>query len=134
MSLSFAVVTRATFMHKVTLVRNCSEFGKLTIQSLGHDKVYYLECGDGSWLFACVRAPLIQLCLTLCDPMDCSPPGSSVQGILQARILEWVAMPPCRVSFRPWDRIWVSYIAGGFFIAEPWEALMYVYICPNLSD
>ena len=33
------------------------------------------------------------LCLTLCDPMDCSPPGSSVHGILRARILEWVAMP-----------------------------------------
>ena len=33
-------------------------------------------------------------CLTLCDPMDCSPPGSSVHGILQARILEWVACPP----------------------------------------
>ena len=34
-----------------------------------------------------------QLCLTLCNPMDCSPPGSSVHGILQARILEWVAIP-----------------------------------------
>ena len=34
------------------------------------------------------------LCPTLCDPMDCSPPGSSVHGILQARILEWVAFPP----------------------------------------
>ena len=34
-----------------------------------------------------------QLCLTLCDSMNCSPPGSSVHGILQARILEWVAMP-----------------------------------------
>ena len=34
-----------------------------------------------------------QLCLTLCDPMDCSPPGSSVHGTLQARILEWVAIP-----------------------------------------
>ena len=33
-----------------------------------------------------------QLCLTLCDPMDCSPPGFSVHGILQARILEWVAI------------------------------------------
>ena len=32
-------------------------------------------------------------CSTLCDPMDCSPPGSSVHGTLQARILEWVAMP-----------------------------------------
>ena len=34
-----------------------------------------------------------QSCLTLCDPVDCSPPGSSVRGILQARILEWVAIP-----------------------------------------
>ena len=43
-----------------------------------------------------VSVKLLQLCLTLCDPMDCSPPGSSVQGILQARILEWVAMPSSR--------------------------------------
>ena len=35
----------------------------------------------------------LHLCLILCDPMDCSPPGSSIQGILQARILEWVAVP-----------------------------------------
>ena len=39
-----------------------------------------------------------QLCLTLCDPMDCSLPGSSVHEILQARILEWVAMPCSRGS------------------------------------
>ena len=38
-------------------------------------------------------AYLLQLCLPLCNPMDCSPPGFSVQGILQAGILEWVAMP-----------------------------------------
>ena len=37
---------------------------------------------------------VVQSCLTLCDPMDCSPPGSSVHGILQARTLEWVACPP----------------------------------------
>ena len=42
------------------------------------------------------------LCLTLCDPMDCSPPGSSVHGILQARILEW---PSPRESSRPRDQI-----------------------------
>ena len=36
---------------------------------------------------------VIQLCLTFCDPMDCSPPGSSVYGILQAKIVEWAAMP-----------------------------------------
>ena len=42
-----------------------------------------------------------QSCLTLCDPLDCSPPGSSVHGILQARILEWIAMPFSRESSRP---------------------------------
>ena len=40
-----------------------------------------------------------QLCPTLCDPMDCSPQGSSVHGILQARILEWVAMPFSKGSY-----------------------------------
>ena len=40
-----------------------------------------------------------QLCWTLCNPMDCSPPGSSVHGILQARMLEWVAIPYCRGIF-----------------------------------
>jgi len=39
-----------------------------------------------------------QSCPTLCDPVDCSPPGSSVRGILQARILEWVAIPSSRGS------------------------------------
>ena len=51
----------------------------------------------------CVRvcAKLLQLCLTLCDAMDCSPPVSSVHGILQARILEWVAMPFSSGSSQP---------------------------------
>ena len=49
-----------------------------------------------------------QSCLTLCDPMDCSPPGSSVHGILQAKILEWVAMPFSRGSSQPRDRTQVS--------------------------
>ena len=44
-----------------------------------------------------------QSCLSLCDPTDCSPPGSSVHGILQARILEWVAMPSSRGSSPPRD-------------------------------
>ena len=44
-----------------------------------------------------------QSCPTLCDPVDCSPPGSSVPGILQARILEWVAISFCRASSRPKD-------------------------------
>ena len=45
-----------------------------------------------------------QSCPTLCDPMDCSPPGSSVHGILQARILEWVAIPFSRGSSQPRDQ------------------------------
>ena len=52
-----------------------------------------------------------QSCLTLCDPMDCSPPGSSVHGILQSRILEWVAMPSSMGSSQPRDRTHVSYIS-----------------------
>ena len=46
-------------------------------------------------------------CLTFCDPLDCSPPGSSVHGILQARILEWVAISFSRGSSRPRDLTWV---------------------------
>ena len=60
-----------------------------------------------------------QSCLPPCDPMDCSPPGSSVHGILQARILEWVAMPSSRGSSQPRDRTHVSCLAGGFFITGP---------------
>ena len=57
-----------------------------------------------------MRAQSLQLCLTLCDPMDCSPPGSSVHGILQAGILEWVATSFSRGSSRPRDRTQVSRI------------------------
>ena len=67
-------------------------------------------------------AKSLQSCPTLCDPMDCSPPGSSVHGILQARILERVVIPSSRGSSRPRDRTCVSCsscIAGGFFTAEP---------------
>ena len=59
----------------------------------------------------CVCAKLLKLCLTLCDPVDCSPPGSSVHGILQARILEWVAMPSDRGSSQPGDQTCVSCIS-----------------------
>ena len=52
---------------------------------------------------------------TLCDPMDCSLPGSSLHGILQARILEWVAISFSRGSSQLRDRTWVSCIAGKCF-------------------
>ena len=79
---------------------------------------------DSQWFSCfCVHAKLLlQSCPTLCGPMDCSLPGSSIHGILQARILEWVAMPSSRGSSWPRDQTWVSWfscIVGGFFTAEP---------------
>ena len=59
----------------------------------------------------CLRAKLLQSCLTLCYPMDCCPRGSSVHGILQARKLEWVAVPFSRGSSPSRDRTRVSYIS-----------------------
>ena len=53
----------------------------------------------GSFVKYCLHAKLLQLCLTLCDSMDCSPPGFSVHGIPQAKIVEWVAMPSSKGSY-----------------------------------
>ena len=58
---------------------------------------------------ACMSAKLTELCLTLYNPMDCSPPGSSVLGILQTRILEWVAIFSSRGPSQPRDQTSVSY-------------------------
>ena len=63
----------------------------------------------------CVCVLAAQSCPTLCDPMDCSPPGFSVHGILQARIQEWIAIPFSRGTFPPRDQILVSCITGRFF-------------------
>ena len=61
--------------------------------------------------FICFRcAKSLQSCLTLCDPVDCSPPYSSVHEISQERILECVAMPSSRGSSRPRDQTHVSYV------------------------
>ena len=68
---------------------------------------------------ACVCVQSLKSCLTLCNPIDCSLPGSSVYGILQARILEWVAVPSSTGSSQPRDQTWVSFIAGKFFTSEP---------------
>ena len=72
--------------------------------------------GNCSYLYLCaVCAKSLQSSLTLRDPMDCSPSGSFVHWILQARILEWVAMPSSRGSSQPRDQTEVSCIAGRFF-------------------
>ena len=63
----------------------------------------------------CCRCSVAQSCLTLCDPMDCSPPGFSAQGVFQARTREWVSISSSRGSSWPRDWTHVSCIAGGFF-------------------
>ena len=60
--------------------------------------VFLLEC----------RCLITKSCLTLCDPMDCSPPGSSVHGIFQVRLLEWVALLSSKGSSWPRDRVHLS--------------------------
>ena len=62
-----------------------------------------------------VKVKVAQSCLTLCDRIDCSLPGSSVHGILHAKILEWVTISFCRGSSWCRDQTRVSRIAGGFF-------------------
>ena len=78
----------------------------------------------------CVCAKLLQLCLTLCDPMEYSPPGSSVHGILQARILESIAMPFSRGSSQPGGRTRISCLlrwqAGSLPLAPPGKMTMVV--------
>ena len=74
------------------------------------------KCKEGShWLSMKVKMLVAQSCPTLCNPKDRSPPGSSVHGILQARVLECVAIPFSRGSSWPRDWTQVSCIAGRFF-------------------
>ena len=66
-------------------------------------------------LCMCVCVLVAPLCPTPCDSVDCSLPGSSVCGILQARISEWVTIPFARVSSQSRNWTWVSWTAGSFF-------------------
>ena len=73
-----------------------------SLTSRQHVPFLRIQIPQGSQVHSkCVCAQSLQSCLTLYDPMNCSPPGSSVHGILQARILEWVAMPLSRGSSWP---------------------------------
>ena len=73
-----------------------------------------MTTGSGSPWLHCVCVLVAQSCLTVCNPLGCGLPCSSLHGILQARILEWVAIPS-RGSSPPRDRTPVSHIAGRFF-------------------
>ena len=96
----------------------CSKTNLLP-QGCGEGKcgVYITRCQARSQ--ACMRAELLQMGLTLCDPMDCSLPGSSVQEMSQERILEWIAMSSSRGSSCSRNQTWGSCIAGSFFTTEP---------------
>ena len=97
--------------------------------------------------FPKVKVLTAQSCPTVCDPVDCGPPGSSVHGILQARTLERVATPFSRGSSPPRDRTWVAHIAGRFFsvwatreacfsILSPVPtvtAVLWIFVCQGLS-
>ena len=84
------------------------------------------EAFKGGWVFQASGLDVVDvyvLCVLsrvqLCNPLDCSPPGSSVHGIFQARILEWVAIFLSRGSSWPRDQTQVFHIAGRFFTTEP---------------
>ena len=88
------------------------------------------HCAFGmQWV--CVKS--LQSCPTLCEPMDCSPPGSSVHGILQTRILERVAMSSSRGSFDPWIEpmsLTSPELVDVFFLlpappGKPWSAIIF---------
>ena len=86
--------------------------------------VYVYMC-----LCACMHAKLLQQCLTLCKPMSYSLLGSSIHGIFQPKILEWVAMPSSRESSQPWDGTQVFWITGRFCTTEPPGEAMYMCVC-----
>ena len=92
------------------------------------------RAGRDPFIYMCVL--VAQSCLSLCDPMDCSPTGFSVHGILQARILEWVAIPFSRGSSWPRDQTLVSCIAGRFFTTWAFlinKYLLIIYYLPELG-
>ena len=86
--------------------------------------------------FVCAKSP--QLCPTLCNPMGCNLPGSSVQGVLQARILEWVAMPSSRESSQHRDQTCLSCISciGRQILYHwaTWEALSIFTFTPTIAS
>ena len=86
--------------------RNHTQFLKALARS---DTNQFHTCCIGKW------SEVAQSCPTLCDPMGCSLPCSSIHGIFQARVLEWVAICFYRGSSQPRDRTWISRIVGRRF-------------------
>ena len=81
-----------------------------------------------------VKSEIAQSCLTLCNPVDCSPSGSSIHGILQARILEWVAISFSRGSSQPRDPTRSSALQADALISEPLGNTQNLLFLPSLDD
>ena len=122
--ISWPIIAHAYFLVNKTLFEQSHNYS-LQITS-GWRTVAHKDEIFTIWSFAevCQLPVSVMLCSAVLscsvasdsvDPMDCSPPGSSVHGILQARILEWVALSPSRGSSQPRDQTRVSCIAVGFF-------------------
>ena len=110
----FDSTQNVTWIHKVSKCCSKTELidvlnAKLSQPSIKKKKTVSLKFNKDKVLVA-------QLCVTLCNPMDCSPQGFSVHGVLQARILEWVAMPCSRGFSQP--RNW-TYISPISWIGRP---------------
>ena len=91
----------------------CKFLTTLTVYFISRNAIlYFLKCTS---LLFCPIQWVAQSCPTLCDPLDCSPPGSYLHGILQARILKWVPISSARGSSQPRDWTQVSCIAGRLF-------------------
>ena len=96
-------------MHACICIYTCIH---IYVYTCIHIYIYaYIHIYVYIYIYVCVHATSLQLCPTLCNPVDCSLPGSSVHGIRQARKVEWVAMPSSRGSSRPGDRTCISYIS-----------------------
>ena len=118
----------------ISLQNACPVTYEVTMQrveeSIQLDKMHWpYKLSNSSWIFwksiggllrawdtvVCARISVSQSCLTLCDPEDCRPLGSSIHGIFQSRTLEWVAISFSRGSSQPRDLAQVSCIAGRVF-------------------
>ena len=115
---------------------------------LPHNHTFYIESMSLSVVGTAVKgsgylphvvqwSEVAQLCPTLCDSMDCNLPGSSIHGIFQARILEWVSISFSRRSPQPRDWTWVSHIIGRRFTI--WATMqvtfpMLIHICVFLPQ
>ena len=122
----------ASFLTVSTRVWDRTWLGGLDSVSVAAEETltWSLWSGSFSWAgsgaFVCVSAQLLGSCPTLCDPTDCSPPGSSAHGILRASLLERVAVPSSRGPSRPGDwrvpLVSPALAAGVLSTSAAWEA------------